>query len=54
MSSVLVDDILSLADFHGFDVDFSYPDGEVETMRAVTLNELRQILSEVFDPDSDS
>ena len=43
-----VEEILYLAKIHGFDVEAQYPDGETVTERAVTLEELGRILSEVF------
>lgn len=43
-----IEEILYLAKIHGFDVEAQYPDGETVTERAVTLEELGKILSEVF------
>ena len=50
-----IDEILYLAKMHGFDVEAKYPDGETVTERAVTLEELGRILSEVLlIPDDDN
>lgn len=43
-----IDEILKLADFHGFDFETSYGDCCHEVARAVTLEELSVILDEVL------
>jgi hypothetical protein len=50
-----IEEILYLAKIHGFDVEAQYTDGETVTERAITLEELSKILSEVFlIPDNDN
>jgi len=46
-----IDEIIELAKFHGFDVEYSYPDGEKGTEKAVPISELRIILHEVLMPE---
>ena len=48
------DEIIELANFHGFDVEYRYPDGEKGTEKAVPISELRTILHEVFMPEDES
>ena len=43
-----VDEILYLSEFHGFDIEAQYPDGETVKEKAVTIEELDKILYEVL------
>lgn len=43
-----IDEILELAKFHGFSVEYQYPDGKSGTEMAVTIEELGRILSVVL------
>jgi len=46
-----INEVIELAGFHGFEVEYSYPDGEKGTEKAVPIGELKTILHEVFTPD---
>lgn len=39
-----INEILELAKFYGFDIESQYPDGEVITEKAITIEELESIL----------
>ena len=43
-----VNEILYLSEFHGFDIESQYPDGETVKEKAVTIEELNKILYEVL------
>ena len=43
-----IDEIIKLAEFHGFDIECVYGDGTIEMGKAVTIEELKTILNEVL------
>jgi hypothetical protein len=43
-----VKEIMALANFHGFDIETYYSDGEKNIERAICLEELDKILQEVL------